>query len=60
MNRSNDIIMMYCLSVEDEYFHSLEPNHKALIEPNSSQIYKISFRPQTEQYNKIGKVTRYL
>lgn len=52
--------MMYCLSIEDEYFHSLEPDNKILIEPNRTQTYRISFRPDSEQYLKEGKVTREL
>lgn len=48
MNRSNDFMMMYCLSVDDDYFHSAEEDNKILIPPKETSVFKISFFPKAE------------
>lgn len=39
--------MVYCLSTDDDYFHSEEIDHKILISPKATATYKISFYPKT-------------
>jgi len=52
--------MVYCLSIEDEFFHSLEKENKILISPKGTSLYKISFCPSAERKVKERKISRQL
>jgi hypothetical protein len=60
VNRSAQPLAVHCLSVDDEYFHSLEPDHKILVPPRATAHYALSFRPGAESSSSSGKVTREL
>jgi hypothetical protein len=51
---------MYCLSVDDDYFHSLEEDDKIIIPPKSTKTFKISFFPKAEIRLKESKIIRTL
>jgi len=50
--------MMYCLSVDDEYFHSIEADHKISIPPKATNTFKLSFFPKAEIRLREGKIMR--
>ena len=52
--------MVYCLSVNDQYFHSLEFDNKILVGPKSTNYYKLSFSPSSERKVKDRKILRNL
>lgn len=49
---------MYCLSVDDDYFHSAEEDNKVLIPPKETSVFKISFYPKAEIRLKENKIIR--